>query len=390
MLPRLLESEVRDLLTRHPAVALLGPRQVGKTTLALSIAQSGPSIYLDLESPRDRAKLQDPLAYLESHADELIVLDEIQRVRDLFEVLRGLIDAGRRSGRRVGRFLILGSASIELLKQSAETLAGRLAFVELGPLSPLEVATDAPAQERVWLRGGFPESFLADTDAASLEWRRAFIRTYLERDIPQLGPRIPAETLRRFWTMLAHVQGGLLNASTLAGSLGVSGQTVARYLDLMADLLLLRRLSPWAENAGKRLIRSPKVYVRDSGLTHALLDLGDAETLLSHPVVGPSFEGFVIETLASVAPAGSSLHFYRTAAGAEIDLLIRLPGGRLWAVEVKRSSAPKPSRGFYTACADLAPEAAWVVYPGTEAFPVGQGAMAVGVIDLAKRLRAAS
>ena len=242
--------------------------------------------------------------------------------------------------------------------------------------------------ERLWVRGGFPESWLAKDDAGSLEWRAAFIRTYLERDIPQFGPRIPAETLRRFWTMLAHEQGGIFQAARLAGSLGLSGQTAARYLDLMTDLFLVRRLAPWAQNAGKRLVRSPKVYVRDSGLTHALLQLPTLDAVLGHPVAGGSWEGFVIENLLAAAPPDTFAHFYRTAAGAEVDLVLDFLDGTRWAVEIKRSAAPVVSRGFHSAVADLQPHACWVVYPGHERFPVAKSVEAVGLPALMQELRA--
>lgn len=332
MIPRRLAAALDAALAEAPAVALLGPRQVGKTTLALAVADARPSVYLDLESEADRAKLSEPRLYLEQHADKLIILDEIHRAPQLFAELRGLIDQGRRSGRSTGRFLILGSASIDLLKQSSESLAGRIRYLELGPIDAGEVGRER--LQALWLRGGFPESLLAASDAASLRWRRDFIRTYLERDIPQLGPRIPAETLRRFWTMLAHQQAGLLNAAALARALVVDGKTVARYLDLLVDLLLVRRLPPWQRNVGKRLVKSPKVYVRDSGLVHALLSISDHEALLAHPVAGASWEGLVIESLLAAAPTGTEASFYRTSAGAEIDLLLELPGqSKPWAIE---------------------------------------------------------
>ena len=356
-----------ERLNAAPAVALLGPRQVGKTTLAQIIAEDRPSLYLDLESDADRARLADPEAYLAGHAAELVILDEVQRAPGLFQQLRGLIDRGRRQGQRAGRFLLLGSASLDLLRQSGESLAGRISYLELGPINGLEVAPQA--LPTLWLRGGFPDSFVAPDDGASLRWRRDFIRTYLERDIPQMGPRIPAETLRRFWTMLAHQQSGLLNAANLARALGVDNKTIASYLDLLVDLLLVRRLEPWHSNAGKRLVKSPRVYVRDSGLVHALLGLGTLDEVLGHPIAGASWEGFVIETLIGVAPVGSRANFYRSAAGAEIDLLVTLPKGDLWAIEIKRSSVPKLERGFDQACADLAPARRIIVYPGSEQYP---------------------
>ena len=344
MIERRIQAELVERISHYPAVALLGPRQVGKTTLALTIAASRPSVYLDLESSRDQAKLTDPELYLAEHEDELVILDEVHREPNLFSALRGLIDKGRQRGRSTGRFLLLGSASMDLLKQSGETLAGRISYVELAPFDVLEMGEGS--LDPLWLRGGFPESVLAENDASSFLWRRDFIRTYLERDIPQFGLRIPAETLRRFWTMLAHSQGGLLNAAALARGIGVTGNSIAHYLDLLVDLLLVRRIQPWHRNVGKRLVKSPKVYIRDSGLVHALLGLTNREDLLGHPIVGESWEGFVIETLLDVAPPGTEACFYRTSAGAEMDLILALPGGPLWAIEVKRSVAPKPRARF--------------------------------------------
>ncbi|MGH8666933.1 MAG: ATP-binding protein, partial [Burkholderiales bacterium] len=335
MIPRRLLPILNTALAEAPAVALLGPRQAGKTTLALEVAKGRPAIYLDLESEADRAKLAEPELYLPQHDDKLVILDEVQRTPQLFRSLRGLIDAGRRRGHGLGRFLVLGSASIDLLKQSSESLAGRIRYLELGPLDAGEVGREQ--LDALWLRGGFPESLLAASDAASMRWRMDFIRTYLERDIPQLGPRIPSETLRRLWTMLAHQQGGLLNAAGLARALAVDGKTVASYLDLLVDLLLVRRLSPWHGNVRKRLVKAPRIYVRDSGLVHALLGIAEHEALLAHPVAGGSWEGLAIESLIAAAPVGTEAYFFRTAAGAEIDLLLKLSGRRkAWAIEVKR------------------------------------------------------
>jgi predicted AAA+ superfamily ATPase len=387
MITRRKASLVRLALGRQAAVGLLGPRQVGKTTLALDIADETGALYLDLESYADRQKLADPALFLGAFEDRLVILDEIHRVPEIFSTLRGLIDQGRRAGRRTGRFLILGSASIDLLKQSGESLAGRIEYVPLGPLDILEVGS-TPAERRAhWVRGGFPDSFLAGSDADSLAFRNNFIRTYLERDVPQFGPRIPAETLRRFWTMLAHEQGSLLNASRFAGGLGVSATTVSRYIDLLADLLLVRRLPPHRANLSKRLVKSPKVYVRDSGLVHALLGLEDFDALAGHPVVGQSWEGFVIENLLAAAPERSDASFYRTSAGAEIDLLLTLPGGReRWAIEIKRSKSARLDRGFHHARADLKPERSFVVYAGDERYPIGQDIEAIGLHELAEIL----
>jgi hypothetical protein len=387
MIPRRLLATLVSALAEAPAVALLGPRQAGKTTLALEVAKARPAVYLDLEAEADRAKLSEPELYLPQHEDKLVILDEIQRAPQLFRSLRGLIDAGRRRRRGKGRFLVLGSASIDLLKQSSESLAGRIRYLELAPLDAGEAGSKRV--HTLWLRGGFPESLLAASDAASLRWRTDFIRTYLERDIPQLGPRIPAETLRRLWTMLAHQQGGLLNAAALARALAVDGKTVASYLDLLVDLLLVRRLSPWHGNVRKRLVKSPKVYVRDSGLVHALLGIADREALLAHPVAGGSWEGLAIESLITAAPGGTEAYFFRSAAGAEIDLLLKPPGHRKpWAIEIKRGLAPKIERGFHLACQAARPERRLVVYGGSERFPLAEEVEAISLIDLCEELSA--
>jgi uncharacterized protein len=384
MITRRLQARIRADLEAQAAVALLGPRQVGKTTLAFAIADAVPSIYLDLEDPADRDKLADPALYLQAHADKLVILDEIQNAPDLFSVLRGLIDKGRRKGRNTGRFLLLGSASIELLRQSSESLAGRVAYRELRPLDVTEAGRDK--QEELWLRGGFPQSLLARGDVRSLDWRRDFLRTYLTRDIPLLEPRIPAETLRRLWTMLAHGQGTPLNASRLATGLSVSSPTVTRYIDLLVDLLLVRRLPPFHRNLGKRLVKSPKTYVRDSGVLHALLAVPTLDALRDHPIVGPSWEGFAIEMLIACAPEWTQAYYYRTAVGAEIDLVLELPGDRIWAIEIKRSLSPKVERGFHIACDDLQPERRIVVYAGVERVPLPHGVEAVGLAALAEEL----
>ena len=384
MIARRQTSRLKSLLKQSPAVALLGPRQAGKTTLALQVAEHATSTYLDLERPADRAKLRDAEEYLAPLEDRLVILDEVQRAPELFQTLRGLIDQGRRRGHKAGRFLLLGSASLELMRQSGESLAGRIAHLELAPFDILEVG--AKTRDKLWIRGGFPESFLANSDKESLRWRNDFIRTYLERDIPQLGPRIPSETLRRFWTMLAHHQSGLLNAAELARSLAVDGKTVAKYLDLMVDLLLVRRLPPLHRNMSKRLVKSPKVYVRDSGIVHALLGLDSRDGVLGHPIAGGSWEGFAVETLINVAPEGTVAGFYRTSAGAEIDLVLELPGGVLWAIEIKRGLAPKVERGFHSAIADLSPKRSFVVYSGTERYSFGPKIEAISLADLAAEL----
>jgi hypothetical protein len=385
MIDRFLHHLLSQALREAPAVCLLGPRQVGKTTLALAVAREFDGLYLDLESEVDRAKLAEPELYLERHLDRLVVLDEVHRAPGLFPVLRGLIDRSRRSGSAPGLYLLLGSASLDLLRQSGESLAGRVRFLELAPFGVFEPS--GRPDDVLWLRGGFPESLLASSDARSMRWRSDFIRTYLERDIPQFGPRIAAEILRRFWTMLAHGQGSLLNATALARNMGVDVKTAARYLDLLVDLLLVRRLPPWHANIRKRLVKSPKIYLRDSGVLHALLGIADRETLWAHPVVGNSWEGFVIENLLNQAPAGTAGYFYRTAGGAEIDLLLVFPDGAAWAVEVKRSLRPQPDRGYHQACTDLGPDARFVVYPGAERYPLAPRTEAVSLRELGDLVR---
>ena len=380
MIRRESKLRVERQLARAPAVVLTGPRQVGKTTLALEIARERGGAYLDLERPPDRARLSDVDAYCRRNAERLVVFDEIQRVPGLFEPLRGVVDRRRRDGRRTGHFLFLGSASIDLLRQSGETLAGRVAFCEMPPLNVREVG--AERLDDLWSRGGFPESLQAGDDADSFEWRLDFIRTYLERDIPALGPRIPSETLRRFWTMLAHNQGQSFNAAGLAKSLGLSGVTVARYLDLLVDLLLVRRLVSWRGNLGRRLVKAPKTYLRDSGTCHALLGIESLDSLLGHPVAGSSWEGLVIENIVSALPAHASIGYYRTAGGAEVDLAIELGGGETWAVAIKRSTAPRVSRGFHSACEDLRPARKLVIYPGQETYSLGRDIEAVSLNDI--------
>jgi len=388
MFTRHIYGQLLDSIDAAPAVALLGPRQVGKTTLALEVAKTRPSVYLDLESERDRAKLDQAELYLSDHLGQLVILDEVHRAPGLFPVLRGLIDQARRAGKRSGQYLLLGSASLDLLKQSGETLAGRITFLELGPLSLLEVA--ATSADELWVRGGFPDSLQAPSAARSLKWRHDFIRTYLERDIPQFGPRVATQSLRLLWTMLAHQQGGMVNTTQLARNLGVDVKTVNSYIHLLTDLLLLRRLPPWHANVGKRLVKTPKLYVRDSGLVHALLDLATKESVLSHPVVGASWEGFCLENILACAPAQVQGYFYRSSGGAEVDLILQWPGGDLWAIEIKRSLTPKVERGFHAACTDLNPTRKMVVYPGNEHYPLGHDVHAMPLMPLCEQLAAQS
>ena len=381
-------SRIEEALETQAAVVLVGPRQVGKTTTALLIGESRDARYLDLESTDDRVRLTDPVLFLDSVADRLVILDEVHRTPELFPALRGVNDRGRRQGRGRGRFLILGSASVDLLRQSSETLAGRVSYIEMSPISVLEIEADRASRERLWLRGCFPESFLATSERLSFALRRDLIRTYLERDIPVFGPRIPAQAMERLWTMLAHRQGSILNTNDLARSLDTSTRTAGRYIDLLLDLLLVRRLQPYHANVSKRLVKSPKVYLRDSGLVHALLGIAEPENLAGHPVAGMSWEGFVIETLLTVLPWRAQAFFYRTHTGAEIDLLIEYSDGSLWAIVIKRGLAAQVQRGFHTARDDLKPARSFVVHAGDDRFPLGKGIEAIGLLNMAHELEA--
>jgi predicted AAA+ superfamily ATPase len=389
MIKRQVQKEITLLLEEFPAVGVLGPRQIGKTTLAEAIASAAktPSIYLDLERPSEAAKLQQAEEYFELHRGKLIILDEIQRIPELFQILRGVIDRRRRDGLRIGQFLILGSASLDLLKQSSESLAGRIAYKELQGLSVAEVNHKTSRDlEVLWLRGGFPDSFLSKSDEASLRWRLNFISTYLERDVPQLGPRIPATTLRNLWTMLAHSQGGQLNIAQLGNNLDVTAPTAKRYIELLEELLLIRTLRPWSGNVGKRLVKAPKIYIRDSGITHALLNLTSLDDLLGHPVVGASWEGFVLENLLSCLPTGVTPWFYRTSAGAEVDLVIEMNSKERFGIEIKRSQAPSVSKGFHLGCADIRATKRFIVYPGKERYPVTNEITAMPILEMMKEL----
>jgi uncharacterized protein len=400
MQSRHIQSVVLQRLTQSaPTVVLLGPRQVGKTTLARQVAAQWPSgsIYLDMERPADRLRLDDADAYLRAQSGKLVVIDEIHRAPGLFDVLRGIIDERRAAGQRYGHFLLLGSAALDLMQQSAETLAGRVAYLEMSPITLLE-ATDSHTtpnsdQRTLWTRGGFPDSLLASSDANSLDWRNDFIRSYLERDVPMFAPRMPAETISRLWTMLAHQQGSMLNQAKLASSLGLSAPTVSRYIDLLVDLQLVRRLQPYSGNIGKRLVKAPKVYVRDSGLVHALLGLRTWDDILGHPIAGPSYEGFCLENLITAAAQNTQTprrpYYYRTQMGAEVDLVFERAGQPEIAVEIKRASAPSVERGFHVACEDLGITQRYVVYPGDEAFALRAGVQAIGLKELAAKLSAA-
>lgn len=387
---RHLEETVAARLRTNAAVVLLGPRQVGKTTMARDLAERWPtgSTYLDLERPADRRRLDDADAYLRSQVPRLVVLDEVHRVPGLFEVLRGVIDENRRAGMANGQFLLLGSASLDVIQLSSESLAGRVAHLELGGVTADEAAVAGIDADTLWFRGGFPLSVTAPTDSDSAQWRADLVRSYLERDVPMFAPRIPAETLRRLWTMLAHHSGGILNASRLAAGLGVSSPTVGRYVDLLTDLGLLRRVPAWHANLGKRLVKAPKVYVRDTGLLHSLLELDDLNAVLGHPSAGPSYESFVVDNVIAAAGGRFQAHHYRTAVGDEVDLVLVRGGRPVIGVEIKRSTSPTPSSGTRRAFRDLAVDSAYLVHPDTGPAYDSDGLTVIGLTELVQRLRA--
>ena len=380
MIDRAIHALVVRSLGKYPVVGIVGSRQTGKTTLAKQVSRSlkKPSVYLDLELPSDINKLQSPELYLRQFDDRLVIIDEIQRMPSLFPLLRALVDQ-KRSG---GRFLILGSASPEMIRQASESLAGRIVYHELGPFTITE--TGVNRWKRLWLRGGYPLSFLAGNDDDSFAWRESFIRTYLEMDLPQLGIRVPSPQIRRFWTMLAHMHGQLWNASKIAGSLGITAPTVRHYLDILEETFIARVLAPWHANTKKRLIKSPKVYIRDPGLLHALLRIPSIDDLRSHPVSGSSWESFVIEQLLTSLPLDWQAHYYRTGAGAEIDLLLHDHRNRPIAVEIKHSAAPQMTKGFWTAMTDLSCKQGYVVYPGDDTYPIAEGVLALPLSELTK------
>ena len=387
MIDRKIYPFLKEALARQAAVVLLGPRQVGKTTLAQELGKEESSIYLDLEWPEDRQKLENPGLFFGKHEDILVILDEIHRVPEIFQPLRTIIDQGRRKNKGTGRFLLLGSASLELLNQSGESLAGRVEYVDLPPLNCLEIKEDENELNQLWLRGGFPDSFLAKNEKNSLAYRMSFIRTYLEREIPQFGSRIASQILERFWTMLAHSQGSIINASQLSRSLMLSAKSVTSYVDLFTDLLLVRKIPPYFANIKKRLVKSPKVYIRDSGLLHGLLGIRDFENLLGHPIIGNSWEGFVLENLINCSPVGTKSSFYRTSGGAEVDLVLELPGKQApWVFEVKHGTMGKLNKGFYYAVEDIAPEKSFVVHKGKDSFPIDQQTEALSLFDACKML----
>lgn len=387
MIERWLIDKVERAVEGYPAVALLGPRQIGKTTLAKVVAKKHPSVYLDLESPEDLLKLRDPLSFLSGQDKKLVILDEIQRAPHLFMVLRGLIDKNRQRGKKGGQFLLLGSASMELLRQSSESLAGRIMYIPMSGFNLLEVPHENPdVLQQLWLRGGFPDSYLAPSDKKSMEWLEMFIRTYLEREVPQMGFRVAASRLRRFWTMLAHLQGENVNCSALGGNLEVDGKTVAHYLDILVDLLLVRRLEPWHGNIKKRLIKSPRFYMRDTGILHRLLGISTYEALLSNPIIGKSWEGFVMENILSILPLSIEAYYYRTSSGAEVDLVLNISSKELWVVEIKFGVSPKIKLGFHQASEDIKATRKFIIYGGKEEFPIENNTLMTSLPKFMERI----
>jgi hypothetical protein len=382
---RIIRTKIKQKLQNMPGVVILGPRQSGKSTLAKAIiSEIRGAVYLDLERPSDVSKLRDPEAFFGFHSDKLICLDEIQRVPELFPVLRSVIDERKRNG----QFIILGSTSPDLMRQSSETLAGRISFFELTPFVLKEVSEDHDSKtlRRLWLRGGFPRSYLASNEKVSFEWRLDFIRTFLERDIPQLGFRTPAKTLERFWRICSHLHGQLLNSSKLGESMGVSHHTVRSYVDMLEQTFVLRVLQPFESNLKKRMIKSPKIYIRDSGILHALLSIENYNDLLGHPVYGASWEGFIIENILALLPDWTA-SFYRTSSGSEIDLILE-KGKKRVAIECKGSTSPSLNRGFWNAVREIKFQEVWVVAPVKEAYPIEKGVVVAPLNQLIEHFMA--
>ncbi len=373
----IIEARLKELLKNYPIVALLGARQVGKSTLAKDAIKdtttNSKSVYLDLELPSDMNKLTDPEAFFSMNSDKLICLDEIQYAPNLFPILRGVVDQRKKNG----QFLILGSASRNLIQQSSETLAGRIAFLNITPFSISEI--DPKDFHQHWLRGGYPLSFLSPSDSLSLDWRYNYIRTFLERDIPSLGFNIPSKNLDRLWQMLAHLQGQTLNSSKLGESLGKTSHTIKNYIDILEQTFVVRTLSPYEGNIKKRLVKSPKVYIRDTGLLHALLNIETMNELFGHPIYGHSFESYVVENICYNLPRWNHF-FYRTSRGAELDLVLEKAGKKI-AIEIKTSTAPKPSRGFWNACEDIEADEKYIIAPVKESYPLKDGAKVINVSE---------
>ena len=386
MITRSLENRLNRALDSMPVVALLGPRQVGKTTLALEIAGKRLEkkwAYLDLELESDLSKLKDAESYLKGFEGRLLIIDEVQRRPELFPLLRGLVDARKRKGEKTAQFLLLGSASRDLLYQSSESLAGRIRYLELSPFKVWELHQHDPLGfnvNKLWFRGGFPDSYLAASDEDSWEWRNDFIATYVERDLPGMGPRIPSARMKIFWTMLAHFHGQQIVYSSLGKSLEVSHTTIKTYLDILTDFYMVRQIQPWSGNTKKRLVKSPKIYLRDTGLLHKLLNIPSYESLLGNPMIGASWEGFVAENIILQLTDQWRYSYYRSSTQAEIDLVLEGPDDEVWAIEIKRSAAPQISRGFHTAAEDIKATRKFVVYSGSERYPLGQSTEAIGLI----------
>ena len=387
MIQRILEEKLIDSLKNMPVVVILGPRQVGKTILALDLAKTAldkPIHYLDLELNSDLAKLDDAESYLKRFESQLLVIDEVQRKPELFPVIRALVDLRKRNGERAGHFLLLGSASRDLLQQSSESLAGRIRYLELNPFSANELNLNDPLGfnlEKLWFRGGFPDSYLADSEIQSQNWRRDFISTYVEKDIPLFGPQVPATRMKRFWSMLAHYHGQQAVMTEIAKSLEVSHTTARNYLDILQDFFMVRQLHPWSGNTKKRLVKTPKVYIRDTGLLHSLLNVSSFDQLLGHPAVGASWEGFVMENILNQLPTDWSASYYRSSNQAEIDLVLEFGTNEVWGIEIKKSSAPTIRSGFHRACEDIGVTKKYVVYSGADRFPMRGDIEAVGLIE---------
>jgi predicted AAA+ superfamily ATPase len=382
MIRRRIEKEVFEALKQFPAVGLIGPRQSGKTTLAKMISDSidKPVIYLDLENPQDFEKLNNAPLYIEHFKDHLVIFDEAQRKPELFPILRSMIDEDRKPG----RFMILGSASPSLKRQSSESLAGRIAYFELSPFSLDEVGTKEQNLNKLWLRGGYPQSFLADSDKHAAAWMQNFIQTHLERDLPALGIRVPSTTLRKFWTMAANYNSQLWNASKLADSLGVDSKAARRYLDILEETFMIRQLQPFFVNTKKRLIKSPKIYIRDTGLLHTLLKISSYDDLITNPILGSSWEGFCLEQIIALKPSDLDIYFYRTQAAAEIDFVLTKGLQVKVAVEIKYSLTPKLTKSSVNAIAELSPKKIWIIYPGKESYPINKDVWTLPATQLDK------
>lgn len=386
MIKRAQYKQLIDSLNSVPVVALIGPRQVGKTTLALELANNFKKevTYIDLELDSDFNKLTDAEAYLKRFSNQLLIIDEVQCKPDLFRILRGIVDKRKREGEPSGQFLVLGSASSDLIQNSSESLAGRIRYLELTTFSVSEVCKgekNTNCIEKLWLRGGFPDSYLASTEENSMNWRRDFFNTYVERDIPQMGPRVSSAFLKRFWKMLAHYHANQINFSELGRSLELSHTSVKNYLDLLTDFYMVRQIPSWSGNIKKRLVKSPKIYLRDSGMLHSILNIKSMDMLFSHPKIGASWEGYVVENILNQIDDKWEYSYYRTSNQAEIDLVLQTPDNEVWAIEIKNSSAPKLTRGYYEACKDVKATHKWVVNANNDRYPLAQKTEVIGLIE---------